>query len=130
MAAVYTGETTILSVNSEDLLFVFKDATLTLETDSQDARYAMQDWEDPVGRISRWSLDINTIVDSAEGIQLAGLLAGPPIPVIFEDRSAGGIHLEGNVLMLGFTRTLPDSDGLTNAIRLKGKGEPTISMSS
>lgn len=130
MAAVYTGEATILSVGSENLLADFQDCTLTLETDEQYARAAMDDWEDPVGRISRWTLDINKRVQSTEGIDLISLLAGNAVAVVFESRSAGGINLSGNALVLGFTRNMPDSDGQTDALRLKGKGEPTITASS
>lgn len=130
MAATYTGEATILSAGSENLLGVFQDATLTLETETQDARYAMQDWKDPVGRISSWMLDVNTIVDSAEGIDIAAMLAGAAVAIEFESRSAGGINLTGNALLTRFVRNLPDSDGQTNALTFTGKGEPTIAASS
>lgn len=130
MAKVYTGETTILSVGGQDLIEVFKDTTLTIETTTQEARAAMDDWEEPVARISRWAIDINKVVDSAEGISLVSLLAGAAIAVLFEDRSVGGINLSGNALLTGFTRTLPDSDGLSDALRLVGQGEPTITASS
>ena len=130
MARVYTGEATILSVGSEDLLAVFQDCTLTLETDTQNARAAKDDWEDPVGRISRWSIDINKVVESTEGIDLPSLLAGNSVAVVFESRTSGGINLSGNALLTSFARNLPDSDGQTDALRLVGKGEPTITASS
>lgn len=130
MAKVYTGEATVLTVGGEDLIAVFKDATLTLETTTQEARAAMDDWEEPVARISRWSLDINKVVDSAEGIDLASQLSGAAVAVLFEDRSVGGINLSGNALLVGFTRNLPDSDGLSDALRLVGQGQPTITASS
>jgi hypothetical protein len=130
MAAVYTGETTVLSVGGHDLLGVFKDWEIFFETETQDARYAKQDWKDPVGRISSWGLNTNTIVDSAEGIALVALLAGAPVAIIFEDRAVSGLHVEGNALLTRFGRSGPDSDGLANAIVLAGKGEPAITAST
>lgn len=130
MAKVYTGETTVLSVGAQDLLAVFKDTTLTINTETQESRAAMDDWKEPVARISEWSIDINKVVDSAEGIAVVSLLAGAAIAVSFESRSAGGINLVGNALLVGFTRNLPDSDGQNDALRLVGSGEPTITASS
>jgi len=130
MASVYTGEATILTVGGTDILADFQDCTLTFETDEQYARAAKDDWEDPVGRISRATLDINKRVNSTEGVTLVAMLAGNAVAVVFESRTSGGINCSGNALVLGFTRNMPDSDGQTDALRLKFKGEPTITASS
>jgi hypothetical protein len=77
-----------------------------------------------------WSIDINTIVDSAEGISLIAMLAGAPVAVVFETLASGGLSVSGNALLSTFTRNLPDSDGQDNALRLTGKGQPTFAAST
>lgn len=125
----YSGMVTILSVGGEDILAMFKDVTYFEETDTQEARAAQDNWEWPVGRISRWGIDLSKVVDD-EGDDLYVMLAGAAVAIIFESASTDGINVTGNALLTRIELRIPDSDGQENSLTLRGVGQPTVVTST
>lgn len=124
---IYTGDVSVFAVGGISFLQLFKDCTITCSLTTQDSRAAKDDWEWPVGRISKWTVTFPKVVDeegTAANIWTA-FNSTVTVAITTAPSLQKGIAYAGNALVTEIVRGLPDSDGQTDNVSLVGQGALT-----
>lgn len=120
----YTGHVTLFTVGGVSVLGTFKNATLRLSNDMQEARAAKDAWRARVPRISQWDIDLSKCVE-LDGYTFVALV-NTLVTVAFISDATDGFSLSGDAWLRELTANFPDADGQEQQLSLEGYGQPAI----
>lgn len=126
----YTGDIILFTVGGNSMLAMFKNVTLRVSAEMQEARAAQDGWRYRVPRISQFDVDMSKVAENE--LAAANLAADFNTEVAFALTTAStgkkGIVISGNVFVREMSLEFPDSDGQNQTFALEGRGQLTFTV--
>lgn len=129
MADMFTGDVSVMDLDTLDLQYRFENATIRLETEKQGARPAKRSWTRNVGRITTLTWEFTVDLDDTEtpsGSLLALHNADKPFSVTTGPPGSGAATYSGVCHIFAQTQGLPNSGPQTMQITAESVDEVTL----